>query len=123
MSSRRRFLSATAGLVVGASLKAYAEHSPAVIHPDTELLALCAQLEEMRDEWQRLYDATSDEDAITTPADRAWQEYSNHVWPLVYGNSFTAPPGVVDVPARLLTLRATPPRGPTRQGRGDPRDG
>jgi hypothetical protein len=61
--------------------------SPA--HPDAELLALCAQLSAMQDEWQRLWVATSDEwigmdqDPITE-ADRAWWDYNNNVWPGVY---------------------------------------
>jgi hypothetical protein len=79
--------------------------------PDVELLALCARLRDMQAEWQRLYDATSDEDELTTPADFAWQNYSDHVWPLVHSNSFTVPAGVVDYPAQLLTLRATTPEG------------
>jgi hypothetical protein len=65
----------------------------------------------MQAEWQRLYDATSGEDELTTAADFAWQDYSDHVWPLVHSNSFTAPAGGVDYPAQLLTLRATTPEG------------
>ena len=48
-----------------------------VTHVDADLFALCAQLEDMRAEWQRLYDATSDADELTTPADHAWQAYSD----------------------------------------------
>jgi hypothetical protein len=67
--------------------------------PDAELLAVCARLHQMQAEWQRLYDATSDAAELTTPADYAWQAYSDHVWP----------GGVVAdaLPAQLTTLRAT----------------
>ena len=72
---------------------------------DAALLALCAQLEDMRAEWQRLYDATSDADELTTPADHAWRAYSDDVWPhtALQPKGSTAP----DVPALLLTHPAT----------------
>ena len=58
-------------------------------HPDAELLAVCAQLRVMQDEWQRLWTLTSDEwtgmdDPPITEADHAWWDYNNHVWPGVY---------------------------------------
>jgi hypothetical protein len=65
----------------------------------------------MQAEWQRLYDATSDEEELTTPADFAWREYSDVVWPLVHSKSCSVPLDVEDVPAQLLKLRAT-----TREG-------
>ena len=69
--------------------------------PDGALFALCAQLEDMRAEWQRLYDATSDEDELTTSADHAWRAYSDDVWPhtALQPKGSTTP----DVPALLLT--------------------
>ena len=73
--------------------------------PDAALLALCAQLDDMHAEWQRLYDATSDADELTTPADHAWRAYSDDVWPhtALQPKGSTAP----DVPALLLTHPAT----------------
>ena len=109
---------ATRRAILGAGLSLAATSASAGVNlhrakksPDADLLTLCATLEKMRAEWQRLYDATSEEDELTTPADFAWRNYSDHVWPLVHSNSFTAPAGVVDYPAKLLTLRATTPEG------------
>lgn len=78
--------------------------------PDAELLALCCQLAVMQAEWQRLYDATSDIPELTTPADHAWQDYSDDVWPSVrlavmVGGSKPRDPA--DLPARLHDLPAT----------------
>ena len=105
MSTRRALLAATATvLVVGAN----GAPSP-VPHPDAALLAVCAQLVAMQAEWQRLYDATSDNDELTTAADFAWQAYNDDVWP---GTGFQPRDcDTVDVPAKLLTLRATTPEG------------
>ena len=61
---------------------------------------------------QRLYDATSDEDELTTPADFAWQAYSDTVWP---GLNFTTwrreGRDPADMPGRLLDLPATTAAG------------
>ena len=69
------------------------------------LLAVCVHLVAMQAEWQRLYDATSDKEDLTTVADHAWQAYNDDVWP----RTALQPLGceTVDVPAKLLTLRAT----------------
>ncbi len=80
MSTRRDMLAFTAGAVAARTILPIAARAKTG-SPDAALLARCAQLEEMQDEWQRLYDATSDEDELTTPADHAWQAYSDDVWP------------------------------------------
>ncbi len=98
-----------------AASMAYPEHATRIgaelarRSPDAALLALCARLTEMQAAWQRLYDATSDEQEITTAADRAWQQYSDDVWP----RTALQPRGsnTPDVPALLMTLKAT-----TREG-------
>ena len=81
-------------------------------HSDAEVLDLCTHLQAMQVRWQRLYDATSDEPGLTTPADHAWSEYSNMVWPAVrlatWGDNPLHPD---DVPGRLRLLRATTPEG------------
>ena len=105
MSTRRALLTATAGvLTIGT------DGVPSLApHPDAALLALCAQLEGMQQQWQRLYDATSDADELTTPADHAWQVYSEDVWPC----TALQPKGSTtqDVPALLLTHAATTLKG------------
>ena len=82
------------------------------VDADADLLVLCAQLDTMQAEWQRLYDATSDAGPLTTPADRAWQDYSDNVWPgvriAIWGNR---PPHPNDMPSRLRTIRATTAEG------------
>ena len=97
MSTRRALLAATAGV-----LAAGADGVPSLAsNPDAALLALCARLTDMQAEWQRLYDATSEEGPLTTPADHAWQAYSDDVWPrtaLQRRDSVTR-----DVPGMLLT--------------------
>ncbi len=104
MNARRDMLAVTAGAVAVLHIHR-TEHdqslSQSYPHPEAALLALCAQLEKMRTEWQRLYDATSDEDELTTPADHAWQAYSEDVWP----RTALQPKGCTtqDVPALLLT--------------------
>ena len=105
MSTRRALLAATAG-VLTISTDGVPSLAP---HPDAVLLALCAQLEEMQTEWQRLYDATSDEDELTTAADHAWQAYSDDVWP----RTALQPKGssTWDAPALLLTHAATTLKG------------
>lgn len=82
-------------------------------HPDAELLALCHRLREMQAEWQRLYDATSDEPRLTTAADHAWDDYSNHVWPgiRIASRIFHAQPHPDDQPGRLLRIRAATTEG------------
>ena len=114
MSTRRALLAVPAAAFAGKinhlvseQMVASTNRHRAYKHSDAALLALCAQLEEMQTEWQRLYDATSDEDEITTAADRAWQDYSDHVWPLVHSNSA----GAFDLPAKLLAMPATTPEG------------
>ena len=83
-------------------------------HPDADLLALCVRLSEMQAEWQRLYDATSDEPRLTTPADHAWNDYSNMVWPCVMLSVWDDRPlHPDDVPGRLRLLRAKTPEGQT----------
>jgi hypothetical protein len=74
----------------------------------------------MQAEWQRLHDATSDEEDLTTPSDHAWQAYSEDVWP----RTALQPKGCTtqDVPALLLTHPATALEG-LRQGSRRPRDG
>ena len=105
MSTRRTLLVGAAATLVVA-----ADGTPNIApHPDCELLDLCTQLTGMQAEWQRLYDATSDCDDLTTPADHAWQRYSEDVWPRV---GFQPCEGATpDLPARLLTLPATTPDG------------
>jgi hypothetical protein len=77
-------------------------------HPDADLLALCGRLEEMQAEWQRLYDATSDDNS-GTPADKAFEAYSDDVWPRTalqpLGNT------AIDWPGKLVDLHATTPHG------------
>ncbi|MGI4945582.1 MAG: hypothetical protein ACRYHQ_34305 [Janthinobacterium lividum] len=85
-----------------------------VLSADAELLMLCARLDELRAEWQRLYDATSDLPELTTPADHAWQDYSDNAWPgvalaVIAGGSKPRDPA--DLPARLHDLLATTPEG------------
>ena len=81
--------------------------------PDAELLALCVSLKEMQAEWQRLYDATSDSGPLTTPADHAWKEYSDMVWPAIKlaSSAFHRQPHPDDVPGRLLRICAMTPEG------------
>ena len=100
MSTRRALLAAPLGALVGAN------GAPSLApHPDAALLALCARLTDMQAEWQRLYDATSDEPELTTPADYAWQAYSDDVWPrTALQRRDSATP---DVPGLLLTHSAT----------------
>lgn len=62
----------------------------------------------MQAEWRRLYDLTSEEPELKTPADFAWQAYSDDTWPRVA--SFNDNPAL-DVPAELLRLYATTPDG------------
>ena len=81
--------------------------------PDTELLDLCTRLQAMQAEWQRLYDATSEEPGLTIPADHAWAEYSKMVWPGVKISSdiFHPQPHPDDLPGRLVNLPGTTPGG------------
>ena len=104
MSTPRDMLAFTAGAVAACTILPIAAQAETG-SPDAALLALCAQLQEMQAEWQRLYDLTSDEDELTTPADHAWQAYSEDVWP----RTALQPKGCTkqDVPALLLTLAAT----------------
>lgn len=84
------------------------------VSPDAELLALCCQLTAMQAEWQRLYDATSDAEKLTTRADFVWQDYSDDVWPGVRVSVFpggSKPRDPADLPARLHDLPATTPEG------------
>ena len=60
MSTRRDMLAFTAGAVVARTILPIAARAE-THSSDAALLALCAQLEQMQAEWQRLYDATSDE--------------------------------------------------------------
>ncbi len=108
MSTRRDMLAFTAGAVAVLHIPRTEQDQSlrqSYPHPDAALLALCAKLDKMRAEWQRLYDATSDKDELTTPADHVWQAYSEDVWP----RTALQPKGCTtqDVPALLLTYRAT----------------
>ncbi|MGI4939787.1 MAG: hypothetical protein ACRYHQ_04350 [Janthinobacterium lividum] len=78
-------------------------------HPDAELLTVCRQLAEMKAEWERFYDATSDSGPLTTPEDHVWNDYTNHVWPgLKMACSWChAQPHPNDMPGRLVRLHAT----------------
>ena len=53
---------------------------PDAPHPDAALLDLCARLRALQEEWQRLYVLTS-EDERGTAADKAFDAYSERVWP------------------------------------------
>ena len=104
MSTRRALLAGAAGLVVAGAASAG--------HPDATLLALCARLGEMQAEWQRLWTLTSDGPAIETEADRIWQDYADNVWPGVNISHWDAERRRPDdLPAKLLTFRATTPEG------------
>ncbi len=108
MSTRRALLAAAAGvLVVGA------DGAPSLApHPDAALLVLCARLEEMQAEWQRLYDLTSEEDELTTAADHAWQTYSAELWPGLRLSPWSRKErDPVDIPGRLVDLPATTSEG------------
>ncbi|MGI4809737.1 MAG: hypothetical protein ACRYF2_16700 [Janthinobacterium lividum] len=48
-------------------------------HPDAALL-ICGELRALQEEWQRLWAATP-EIGEPGPADAAWRDYSDHVWP------------------------------------------
>ena len=80
------------------------------VHPDAALLNLCVQIDEMRGEWQRLWLLTSDGPALETEVGRAWQGYSDNVWPGVILSDWNRiAPG--DVVGQLRVLRATTPEG------------
>lgn len=49
-------------------------------HPDAALLILCDELRILQEEWQRLWDATPEE-GEAGPADLAWRDYSENIWP------------------------------------------
>ena len=49
-------------------------------HPDAALLILCGKLRTLQEQWQRLWAATP-EVGEPGPADAAWRDYSDHVWP------------------------------------------
>ena len=78
-SSRRALLVATAGALVAGSAK-----PGAAVHPDVDLLALCARLAAMQAEWHRLWHFTGEDwgldDPPLTPADNEWLAYNDHVW-------------------------------------------
>ncbi len=76
-------------------------------HPDQELLAVCDQLATLQAEWQRLWTLTSDDDAVTTDADRAWEDYTDNVWPRIFNRPWDDAPKTEDVPHKLLALPAT----------------
>ena len=83
-----------------------------ITRSDAALFALCAQLEDMQAEWQRLYDLTSEEDELTTPADHAWQAYSDNTWPGLCLSPWTSKGrNPADLPAQLVDLPATTPAG------------
>ena len=107
-STRRRLLASVSAAGI---LPADASAAPS---PDAELLAACAQLRGLEDEWNRLYAATTDADELITPADHAWQTFSDDVWP---GIALSAQRrrgdarDPADLPRRLLELRASTPEG------------
>ena len=102
MSTRRALLAGAAGVVVAGA-------APAA-HPDAALLTLCAQLEAMQAEWQWRWTLTSDGPALETEADRAWQAYSDDVWPGIGLSDWNRiEPG--DLAGELRALRATTPEG------------
>ena len=79
-------------------------------HPDAALLALCARIDVMRAEWQRLWWLTSNGPALETEADRAWQDYSDTIWPGIGLSDWNRiEPG--DAVGELRTLCATTPEG------------
>lgn len=79
------------------------------IQPDADLLALCHHLQDMQAEWQRLYDATSDQPGLTTSADHLWDKYSDDIWPgiVVSSTVLHEQPHPEDVVGQLIRLRAT----------------
>ena len=54
-------------------------------HPDAALLILCGELRILQEEWQRLWDTTPEE-GEAGPADIAWHDYSENVWPGTCGS-------------------------------------
>lgn len=62
-----------------------------VYHPDAALLILCGELRTLQEEWQRLWAATP-ETGEPGPADKAWRDYSDHVWPGVCGAQLECDP-------------------------------
>ena len=105
--TRRRLLA-----VVGAA--GVLPTAAAPLHPDAELLALCAQLRAMAAEHERLRALTSDAPEDVTPADHAWSDFRDHVWPgyaLTRNERWRTKQNRPDVPGRLLELRATTVEG------------
>ena len=65
---------------IGSLMHGSIESDQLVAHPDAALLVLCGDLRTLQEEWQRLWAATP-EVGEPGPADAAWRDYSDHVWP------------------------------------------
>lgn len=76
-------------------------------HPDAALLILCGELRILQGEWQRLWNATP-EDGANSPADAAWHDFSDHVWPGVASRDVNSESDPV---RGLITMRATTHEG------------
>lgn len=50
-------------------------------HPDAALLILCGELRVLQEEWQRLWSVTAETLDATSPAELAFDDYAEHVWP------------------------------------------
>ena len=117
MNTRRALLSVLAGSATAPALHIHRTEqvqplNPTYPHPNAALLALCAHLDAMRAEWQRLWLLTSDGPDLATKADRAWQEYSDSTWPgIAVSDHVLNRLHLTDLPGRLRTLRAVTPEG------------
>ena len=85
-----------------------------VVHPDADLLALCARLAELQEEWQRLWQPTSEDWNLDEPpkteADHVWHHFNAHVWPGI-NIAGDKPRHADDLPGRLLDHRPSTPEG------------
>ena len=73
--------------------------------PDAALLVLCGELQILQGEWQALWNATSDKGNVGSAADKALDDFEDHVWP----GYLADPEG--DVVVGLATLPATTAAG------------
>ena len=74
-----------------------------LMHPDAELLAVCAQLRIMEAEWQRLWLYGTQEELMA---------YSSNVWPCTgFLRPFDDPDPPSDLPGQLLKLEASTAEG------------
>ena len=87
------------------------------VHPDADLLALCARLAELQEEWQRLWQPTSEDWGLDAPpiteADHTWLAFNDHVWPAVNLSRWSLKEDLHpdDLPGQLLDLHAATPEG------------